>query len=132
MRLMGYPMTTSLGPTDPERGRLSDRELIRAIEDQAHYEIRLTQDPQRMVTPDTSERQGGINQHRTDGTLSMDEIRAGVAELPVEDRRCMERILADGAGIVTRLEAIMSGNGRRSSAADALRQIFQPETRMRQ
>ena len=130
MRLMGYPMTTNLGPTDPERGRLSDRELIRAIEDQAHSEIRLTQDPQRMIKPDTPERQVGTTQPRPDGIPSMDDLRAGVAELPAEDRRCMERILADGAGIVTRLESIMRRNGRRSSAAEAMRQIFQPDTRV--
>ena len=59
----------------------------------------------------------------------MEDLRAGVAQLPDEDRRCMERILTDGAGMMTRLEAIMRRNGRRSSAAEAMRQIFQPDTR---
>ena len=130
MRLMGYRMTTQLGPTDPERGRISDRELIRAIEDQAHSEIRLTQDPQRMLQPDTSERQDSSTQPRPEATLSREDLRAGIAQLPDEDRRCMERILANGAGIVTRLESIMRRNGRRSSAAEAMRQIFQPDTRV--
>ena len=83
-----------------------------------------------MVEPDTPERQVGIPQPRPDGIPSMDDLRAGVAELPAEDRRCMERILADGAGIVTRLETIMRRNGRRSSAAEVMRQIFQPDTRV--
>ena len=129
MRLLGYPMTTHLGPTDPERGRTSDRELIRAIEDQVHSEIRFTQDPQRMLQPDIPERQGGTTQPHPDDTLSMEDLRAGVTQLPDEDRRCMERILTDGAGMMTRLESIMRRNGRRSSAAAAMRQIFQPDTR---
>ena len=128
MRFLGYPMTTHLGPTDPVRGRVSDRELIRAIDDQVHAEIRLTQDPQRMLQPDTSERQDVPTQPRPETTLSMEDLRAGIAQLPDEDRRCMEKILTDGAGMMTRLEAIMHRNGRPSSAAVAMRQIFQPAT----
>ena len=83
-----------------------------------------------MLQPDIPERPGGPTQPRPDATLSMEDLRAGVAQLPDEDRRCMERILTDGAGMMTRLESIMRRNGRRSSAAEAMRQIFQPDTRV--
>ena len=81
-------------------------------------------------TTDTPEHQGVTTQPHPDDIISMDDLRAGVSQLPEEDKRCMERILTDGTGMMTRLESIMRRNGRRSSSAAAMRQIFQPDTRV--
>jgi len=129
LRLLGYPMTTNLGPA--EQGRLSDRELVGLIERGEGPEIRLTADATTVIAANRSERLSGDFARNEGLTVSVGAVRRGLEDLRQGDGQAndpaliaLNRLLEDGATLTAQISAILEARGTRSEAIETLQGIY--------
>ena len=132
LRLLGYPMTTNLGPS--EQDYTSDRELVGLIERGDCPEIRFTTDPANVIAANRSERLSGDFARNEGLTVSVGAIRRGIEDLRQGDGRthdpatiALNRLLEDGATITAQISAILEARGTRSEAIDTIQRIFRED-----
>ena len=101
--------------------------------DPASLAIQLTDDPTNRLTPDRTERQWGWFPPSTDARVSVGDVRQRMQDLregPGDTAARGEeiwRLMRDGRRITDRMNEMLAARGSRSSAVEALGQVFSPD-----